>query len=141
MSAIFANIISSTRGECPKPELLKPCTCNEDVIHCGGNETLHLKLIFQQLNIELEDSKKHFKQFHLNNTAISELPENTFGDITFDTIDIFEAKNLSLISTFAFTATNLRLKAININGTPLKNTPPNYDQSLNFIGLKTGKNR
>jgi hypothetical protein len=124
--SIFATIISSTCEECPKPELLKPCTCDKDVISCGGDETLHLKTIFQRLDFELEDGKKHFNKFYLNNTAISELPENTFGDITFDIIEI-NAKNLSLISTFAFTAVNFRLKEFYCHSTPLRNNPPNYD--------------
>ncbi len=121
-------IISTTCGECPKPEQLQPCACNKDVISCDGNETLHLETIFQQLSFELEDGKKHFKQFYLSNTAISELPENTFVNITFDSIVINEASNLSLISTYAFNASNLGLKLFYcIASTLLKNNPPNYD--------------
>jgi hypothetical protein len=86
-----------------------------------------LKTIFQRLDFELEDGKKYFKQFYLNNTAISELPENTFGDITFNLINIEIASNLSLIHTFAFSANNLCLKEFTVCNTPLGNEPPNHD--------------
>jgi hypothetical protein len=79
------------------------------------------------MSYELGDGKKHFQKFYLNNTAISELPENTFEDITFDSIQIVNAYNLSLIHTFAFSATNLALKNFYVANTLLKNSPPNYD--------------
>ncbi len=86
-----------------------------------------MKTIFQRLDFELEDGKKYFKQFYLNNTAISELPENTFGDITFNLINIEIASNLSLIHTFAFSANNLCLKEFTVCNLPLTNEPPNHD--------------
>lgn len=114
-------------GQCPQSNTLNPCKCSNDTISCGGNVTIHLKAIFHRMSYELGDGKKHFQKFYLNNTAISELPENTFEDITFDSIQIVNAYNLSLIHTFAFSATNLALKNFYVANTLLKNSPPNYD--------------
>jgi Leucine-rich repeat (LRR) protein len=113
--------------DCPKPEILKPCICKDSIISCGDNGIIDLKAIFHQLDSGLGDGKKHFKQFYLNNTAISELAENTFGNVTFDSIYIYSASNLSLIHTNAFTAMNLVLKNFDVYYTLLKNFPPNYD--------------
>jgi Leucine-rich repeat (LRR) protein len=113
--------------DCPKPEILKPCICKDSTISCGGNGIIDLKAIYHRMDSELEDGKKHFKQFFLNNAAISELAENTFGNITFDSIIIGSATNLSLIHTNAFTAINPVLKSFNVYDTLLKNFPPNYD--------------
>ncbi len=67
--------------------------CNNDIISCGGNTKIHLKAIFHSMSLLLGDREKHFQQFYLNNTVIIELPENTFEDITFDSIQIEEAYN------------------------------------------------
>lgn len=124
---LFFTTIDYNSGECPKPELLKPCICDEDVISCGGRETIPLKTIFHGLSPKLENSKKHFKQFYLNNTEINELPENTFEDITFEEIRIENALNLSSIHTKAFTANNLLLKTLTVSNTSLKNSPPDHN--------------
>jgi hypothetical protein len=83
----------------------------------------------------LKNNEKHFNQFELNNTAITELEENTFYEITFDEIYIYNATKLKLINTHAFTATNLVTKKFFVNRniyftrgpSALTNSPPNYD--------------
>ncbi len=122
---------------CPAPELLKPCICNATGISCAGNEVFNLKHIFEAMDQKLNKSEKHFKQFQLSNTAIAQLEENTFYEITFDEIYIYNATKLKLINTNAFNATNLVTKYFRINcdanhcnpsySTPLINSPPNYD--------------
>ncbi len=124
---MLITIIAYISGECPKPELLKPCVCDTDIISCGGSESITLKTIFHELSPKLEKEKKHFQEFHLNNKAIEELPENTFEDITFDKIEIRDAFNLSLIHTNAFTGTEKNLKELLISNTSLKNSPPIHD--------------
>jgi hypothetical protein len=69
-------------GLCPKPEVLKPCWCEFSDILCAGNHTLDLKQIFKNISQSLAENEKHFRLFNLNNTAITELEENTFSDIT-----------------------------------------------------------
>ncbi len=130
ISFILTLIITSVYcDECPKPEILKPCVCNPltITISCGGEEAIDLKTYFHRLSSELSDGKKHFKQFYLNNTAISELAENTFENITFDSIEIRNASNFSLINTKAFTAIDLHLQEIHIENTSLRNSPPDHD--------------
>jgi Leucine-rich repeat (LRR) protein len=75
----------------------------------------------------LDKDNKHFNVFYLDNTAIYELPENTFEDITFDSIKILDAKNLSLIHTLAFSASNLHLKRFFVSNSSINNSPPNHD--------------
>jgi hypothetical protein len=72
--------ITYISGEC----LLNLCICNNDQnrITCGGSNSIELKTIFHQLSTNLTNEKKHFKQFYLTNTAIKEIPENSFADIT-----------------------------------------------------------
>ncbi len=122
-------------GKCPDPKILNPCKCNENGIFCGGNDVFNLKHIFEAIDSELNDNEKHFKQFFLNNTAITELEENTFHNITFDQIYIFNATKLKLINTHAFIATNSVTKKFSVNWYSFKevdskaliNSPPNYD--------------
>jgi hypothetical protein len=114
-------------SECPKPELLKPCNCDNEVILCGGNQYYNLKHLFESLSNELTDDKKHFKRFYFNNTAITELKENTFYDLTFDEIYFESASNLTTINTHTFTATNLVTKRFETQYTPIANPLPDSD--------------
>ncbi len=124
---------------CPSPEVLHPCNCDESGISCGGTDFLNLKHIFENINQNLGENEKHFKQFRLDNSAIHEIEENTFSEITFDEISIFYARNLTSINSHAFTSTNLVTKVIEIFFTPIINSPPNYDIFLmlsSFINLE-----
>ncbi len=112
---------------CPVPELLKPCICNDNEISCGGNDLLNLKHMFQKIDQELDDNQKSFNKFYLNNTAIIELEENTFSEITFEEINITDAENLKLINTLAFSSNNMIIKRLVIKNCPIVYAPPNYD--------------
>ncbi len=112
---------------CPAPELLKPCICNNNEISCGGNDVLNLKHMFQKIDQVLADNQKSFKKFYLNNTAITELEENTFFEITFEEINITDAKNLEMINTLAFSSTNMITKILVIRNCPIFYAPPHYD--------------
>jgi hypothetical protein len=106
---------------------LIPCECNEDIIQCIGNDIINLKHIFDSLSQHLPDEKKHYKKFYLNNTAINEIEENTFFDLTFDEIIIEGTKNLNLINSNAFTETNFVTKSLVIQSIPNLNQSPNHD--------------
>jgi hypothetical protein len=82
------------------------------------------------LSLNLEDGKKNFLLFQLNNAVISELPENVFEDITLNNISIENAYKLSRIHTHAFTATNYYLTFFEINNTPLNNFLPYLQLSV-----------
>ncbi len=132
---ILFSIVLIDGHECPKPEPLKPCFCNADGISCSGNQTIDLKTIFDGLSSTLEEGKKHFRQFSLSNTALSELLENTFGNITFDYISINDAKNLTRFQTNTFTGINQSIKEFDVHNTPLNNYPPNYDIFTAFSSM------
>jgi hypothetical protein len=79
------------------------------------------------MSINLDEGNKSFTSFYLNNTAISELPENVFGNITFDEIIIENAYNLSRIHSHAFRATNNYLTIFRVYSTRLDNQMLYYD--------------
>jgi hypothetical protein len=83
--------------------------------------------MFQKIDQELADNQKSFKKFYLNNTAITELEENTFFEITFEEINITDAKNLEMINTLAFSSNNMITKILFIKNCPIVYAPPNYD--------------
>ncbi len=112
---------------CPKPQFLHPCECDQKGITCGGNDSLNLKHVFQNIDKNLLHYEKHFEKFYLNNTAITEIEEKTFFAVTFDEIHIFNAANLKSINSHAFTSTNLVTKKLTIEYVPIVNSPPNYD--------------
>lgn len=118
-----------TNGLCPKPEILHPCKCdaNKLSISCGGDEWFNLKRVFENINKILPEKEKHFEEFFLNNTAITELEENTFFEIKFNEIEIWYASNLTSINTHAFTSTNLVTERFSVSHAPLVNSPPNND--------------
>jgi hypothetical protein len=76
------------------------------------------------VNKILPDNEKHFNKFYLNNTAITELEENTFYEITFDKAIIVNSTKLNLINTHAFTTTSLVTKKFQSQFAPLINSPP-----------------
>jgi hypothetical protein len=73
-------------------------------MNCDRNENIDLKQVFIKLSINLEN--KNFGTFSLNNTAVIEIPENGFGNITFQSIEVKDAYNLSLIHKNAFNNSN-----------------------------------
>ena len=79
--------------------------------------------IFETLGKQLPKTGKHFYNFYLNNTFITELKENTFSDITFDRIDIENCKNLGNISEKAFTTTQLKTYFIGFENNPSLTSP------------------
>ncbi len=124
---------------CPSPEVLHPCKCDKNFITCGGTDALNLKHVFENIDQNLGENEKHFKQFWLNNTAITEIEENTFFEVTFDDISISDATNLKSINSHAFTSTNLVTKTFSIINAPIVNSPPNHDIFLalsSFINLE-----
>jgi hypothetical protein len=94
-------------------------------MNCDGNEIIDLKQVFIKLSINLEN--KNFGTFSLNNTAVTEIPENVFGNITFQSIEIKNAYNLSLIHKNAFNNSNDNLLGFSISSTPLRTSKPLYD--------------
>jgi hypothetical protein len=135
---ILLSIIKlSTCESCSKSELLNPCVCNSEGISCGGNKPLNLKRILRRYSAAINNDEKHFKEFILFNTAINEIPENIFGDLTFETIYLNNALNLSRIHTNAFTSTSPTIETFYSIDTPLTHSVPNYDI---FTALSSMKN-
>ncbi len=143
---LFYTFIEFILALCPAPEILNPCKCDANGISCGGNDWINLKNIFKANDQKLNESEKHFKKFYLNNTAITELEENTFYEITFDEIHIYNVTKLKFINSNAFNGTKTVTKGFHINhglsifNTALINSPPTHDifyMLSSFINLET----
>lgn len=96
------------RLHCPTFQLLSPCKCvNETIIPdgleiiCGSNQYWDMKKTFNHISIQLKDDAKYFDAITLNMTAINEIQENVFGNLTFTVIYI-NAYNLTHIHKNAF---------------------------------------
>ena len=106
MSALLL-LIDTTSSVCPNSNLIDACNCIVDQIDCGDiNQEINVFGIFQNLGKQLPKTGKHFKLFQLSNTFITELKENIFSDITFDTIVIHFSPNLTSIHRNAFNVTD-----------------------------------
>ncbi len=145
---LFYTSIGFILALCPTSEILNPCKCDQNGISCGGNDAFNLKNIFKSIDQKLSGSEKHFERFYLNNTAITELEENTFFEITFDSIEISNATKLKLINSKSLNATNSVTKVFSVNmdslntynNTPLTDSPPTHDIFLmlsSIINLET----
>jgi hypothetical protein len=69
---------------------------------------INLKQIFRDLSSELNAENNNFVFFELNNTAITELEDNTFNDITFKFIYLNQTTNLKHIYPNAFAPSNTK---------------------------------
>ena len=118
-------VINFTSGVCPDSNLLKPCNCFDDYINCGGNEDIDLVKIFETLGKKLPKTGKHFHNFYLNNTFITELKENTFSDITFTEIFIKGCSKLKTIHKNAFNTTDQVTTELHFDLNPALTSPDN----------------
>jgi len=95
---------------CPTPEMIKPLRCaiedDQRVIYFKGNDFTDLKQIFSKMSLHLDKSDKSFFKFWLENTAINTLENDTFGDITFEFIYIYNPFSLKQIQPKAFSPYN-----------------------------------
>jgi hypothetical protein len=120
--------------DCPAPEILTPCICDNDTnqfkIICGGSEQLSLKDIFFAIK---EYNKQHkynnkYDLFQLQNTAITELEEDVFDSVHFEIIKIVEADNLTRIHKNAFTSVSSSILNFEVSSSKLNNFPgTDYD--------------
>ena len=117
------------RPTCPSKELIKPCVCEDKEygkdIRCEGKESLDLVKVFGNLDKTLNETEKQFSVFHSSNTAITELKENTFRDITFDEIFIGCCNKLTKIHENAFNGSEFRIKYLSFYNNSALTSPDN----------------
>ena len=133
-------MIDTTLSVCPKSSLIDPCSCILDQIDCRvTNKDIDLVQIFQTLGKQLPKTGKHFKSFELSNSSITELKENTFSDITFDTIFIHYSPKLRSIHRNAFNGTDQVTKLLTIADNPILTSPDNsiFDVLSKFINAQS----
>ena len=138
-SLVVIDITWSMTSYCPSAKLLEPCTCNSGSIYCVGNNDMDLVQIFQTLENNLTKTEKHFNEFYLSNTFMTELKENTFSDITFDIISVEHCSSLKSIHKNAFTKTELVATDLYIHFNPMLTSPDNsiFEALSKFVRAKT----
>ena len=140
---VFTQIIHPIIGGCPHSSILYPCTCHHSIfgthVYCGGSSHINLENIFDSMSNDLVSDKKHFTHLTLTNSAVHQLNENTFRDITFESILIENSLNLSQIHRNAFTDTNWFTKSFSIkNCSKMENKNDDLFYSLSkFRNLET----
>lgn len=83
--------------------LINPCRCQDGRITCDGEYSYSLKNVFDKLNRSLQhDQDRIFDEFVLNNTDISELVDDVFGDIRFKRIRLVDALSLRRVGPNVF---------------------------------------
>ena len=129
-------------AECVSYQSLTPCTYEKNTwghgkIFCGGKTDIDLKSIFHNFSKQLSNNEKHFETFHLNNSYIKVLEENTFDEITFDTIEINSCYNLTNIERYAFNNTVLVTKHLILsNNSKLSMDNTIYDILSSFVNIE-----
>lgn len=109
-------------ASCPDAQVVYPCECINNSIGCVGITTeLNLKTLFEKINSNVPNGEKNFGSFHLEKTNVNELPANVFGEITFESIQLFHNPNLVYIHPLAFTRSSFHLKRFIVESTPLSN--------------------
>jgi len=93
LSTIIVGALSL--NECPPAEDLYPCKCDlkrkfwniyNGGIFCGGEEMFDMKKIFHRLSGNKKYVDSPYGVFVFNNTKIVEIPEDVFGNFTFNAI-------------------------------------------------------
>ncbi|CAG2103968.1 unnamed protein product, partial [Medioppia subpectinata] len=114
---LLANI-QLIAGKCPDPSEILPCYgCEDGFITCSGNENIDLIKIFDKLNKALDPKEKNFLTFEFNNTGVTHIKSNTFGDISFAKI-LINHTNLVYINPAAFSASHTVTKELIITSNP-----------------------
>lgn len=79
-------------------ECLPPCLVfGNDLLHCGSSQYFNIEDIFYSLNRNLATEEKKFKRFVLSNLQIENIPNKSFGDITFEEFELDDCPNLKYI--------------------------------------------
>ena len=101
-------VLSLVSGHCPPPESLTPCECIIDIrdhlsLICDGNQIKDLKSILNDnLKVDSENNLLIFKTLLINDTSITAIESETFGDAIFEKILIKNNLNLTNINPKAF---------------------------------------
>ncbi|XP_054164788.1 uncharacterized protein LOC128962439 [Oppia nitens] len=124
---ILAQLINASK--CPKPELLKPCTCVEisskPYLDCTADHNLNLPELFAKLSRELPREERYFENIHISGDKIVELPANMFADIKFHRVELKDCQNLRSIDRHVFNGTVDSIRSLSLIRLPLNESNDN----------------
>lgn len=92
------------------------CVREHQSIKCEGKQSFDLKNVFNEISKSLAQKSKSFQLFVLNNSGIQSLESNTFADITFKFIRLFDVQSLKTIDEKAFDGTALQVEVFEMSG-------------------------
>ena len=80
-------------------QCLPPCLVfGHDLLHCGSNQWFDFKQELSVLSQRLLPHERHFKRLVLSNTEIEQLPDQAFGGISFEHLELDGCLKLRHIS-------------------------------------------
>ena len=126
-------------AQCGPYQHLNPCRYvkSEQALYCGIDSDIDLKAIFHNFSKQLSNNEKHFKAFHLYETYIKVLEENTFNDITFNVIVINFCDDLTNIERYAFNTTDMLTKCLVFLNNNLHMAKTIYDILSSFVNIES----
>jgi hypothetical protein len=111
MLILFNFILSASSTSCPVPELIKPITCETNgknvALTYKAKEDIDLKKIFDKMSKYIDGKEKSYSEFIIYESGITELKNETFSDITFESISISRAEYFKRIDAKAFLPHNI----------------------------------
>lgn len=121
---LFSFTLSVSSTSCPVPELIKPLTCEADEKYVAltyeGKEDIDLKKVFDKMSKYINEKEKSYSKFSIYKSGITELKNETFGDITFESISISYAEYFKTIDAKAFLPHNINtIKKVEIDSLKL----------------------
>jgi len=99
------NLVS---GQCPEPESITPCKCisensDQKQLICEGNQINELNSILKdKLKFNSDNNDLRFEELLINDTSITSIGPEVFGDAVFEKIHIKNNPNLTNINPNAF---------------------------------------
>ena len=120
--------------ECPRKEILNPCICSNELLECNGIKVKNLKTVFYELSISSYPVVK-YRKIELKNIKGSELTENIFNEITFNTIYI-NNNEFTKIDSKAFAGTELTTTELIVRFCPLLDTSNLFDLINRFLNIR-----
>jgi hypothetical protein len=127
-----------THCKCPASDILDPCICemdNNDLLNikngilltCFDYFTYNLNDRIKNMSRDLMKDEKHFNKIGLTALKFDVLEENSFIDITFDSLVLMNDIKLTKIHNKAFHGSEKLLREFYYSGGELRIDSPNYD--------------
>lgn len=85
----MSSFVILSKGECPDPLIVKPCTCDEpsSSISCNPSSIDDYKAFFEKISDSIQNKK--FKKFFLTHGNFQQFPSNMFAEVKFEEVEFW----------------------------------------------------